>query len=86
MKLANLRGGCFRIIQVAFLLILGLSIAGITSLTALLNHYAEGLPDVSKLRYFEPSETTRIYSADGTLIAPLFKETRTWTPYDKSPP
>lgn len=86
MKLASLRGGCFRLFQVTFLLILGLSIAGITSLTALLNHYAEGLPDVSKLRYFEPSETTRIYSADGKLIATLFKENRTWTPYDKMSP
>jgi 1A family penicillin-binding protein len=85
-KLASLRGGCFRIIQVSFLLLLGLSIAGITSLTALLNHYAEGLPDVAKLRYFEPSETTRIYSADGKLIATLFKENRTWTPYDKMSP
>lgn len=86
MKLSSLRGGCFRFVQVIFLLILGLSIAGITSLTALLNHYAEGLPDVSKLRYFEPSETTRIYSADGKLIATLFKENRTWTPYDKMSP
>jgi len=85
-KLANLRGGCFRIIQVTFLLILGLAIAGVTSLTALLNHYAEGLPDVSKLRYFEPSETTRIYSADGKLIGTLFKENRTWTPYDQMSP
>ena len=85
-KLSSLRGGCFRFVQVIFLLILGLSIAGITSLTALLNHYAEGLPDVSKLRYFEPSETTRIYSADGKLIATLFKENRTWTPYDKMSP
>ena len=86
MRLTSLRGGCFRLFQVTFLLILGLSIAGITSLTALLNHYAEGLPDVSKLRYFEPSETTRIYSADGKLIATLFKENRTWTPYDKMSP
>ena len=86
MKLANLRGGCFRIIQVTFLLVLGLAIAGVTSLTALLNHYAEGLPDVSKLRYFEPSETTRIYSADGKLIGTLFKENRTWTPYDQMSP
>ena len=85
-KLASLRGGCFRIVQVSILLILGLAIAGITSLTALLNHYAEGLPDVAKLRYFEPSETTRIYSADGKLIATLFKENRTWTPFDQMSP
>lgn len=86
MKLNSLRGGCLRLIQVTFLLFLGLTIAAVTSLTALLNHYAEGLPDVAKLRYFEPSETTRIYSADGKLIATLFNENRTWTPFDQISP
>jgi len=86
MKAGNLRSGCFRLIQVFVLLFLGLTIAGVTSLTALLNHYAEGLPDVAKLRYFEPSETTRIYSSDGKLIATLFKENRTWTPFDQMSP
>lgn len=82
----KLASGCFRVFQVLALLVLGLVIAGVTSVSALLNHYAEGLPDVSKLRYFEPSETTRIYSADGKLIATLFKENRTWTPFDKMSP
>jgi len=74
------------LIQISLLLTLGVVIAGVTSVTALLNHYAEGLPDVAKLRYFEPSETTRIFSADGKVIATLFKENRTWTPYDQMSP
>lgn len=86
MKGANLRVGCLRFFQVAFLLLLGITIAGITAVTSLVNHYAEGLPDVAKLRYFEPSETTRIFSADGKLIGTLFKENRTWTPYEDISP
>ena len=82
----RLKGGCFQVLFVFSLVCLGLAIAGLTSVTSLLNHYAEGLPDVSKLRYFEPSETTRIYSADGKLIATLFKENRTWTPFDQFSP
>lgn len=85
-KLASLRLGCFRFLQIGCLLTIGLVIAGVTSVTALLNHYAAGLPDVSKLRYFEPSETTRIFSSDGKLIATLFKENRTWTPFDQISP
>lgn len=82
----NLGAGCLRLFQVGCLLSLGILIAGVTSVTALLNHYAEGLPDVAKLRYFEPSETSRIYSADGKLIATLFKENRTFTPYEEISP
>lgn len=66
-----------------FMGFLALLLAGGTALLVVLNHYAQGLPDVSRLRYYEPSETTRIYSADGQLIATLFKENRTWTPLDQ---
>lgn len=55
-------------------------------MVALLNHYAEGLPDVSNLRYYEPSETTRIYSSDGVPIATLFKENRTWLKLEEMSP
>lgn len=67
----------------SFMGFLAILLAGGTALLVVLNHYAQGLPDVSRLRYYEPSETTRIYSADGHLIATLFKENRTWTPLDQ---
>ena len=57
-----------------------------TAVVAMLNHFSQGLPDAGKLRYYEPSETTRIYSADGHLIATLFRENRTWTPIDEISP
>ncbi|MBI3928248.1 MAG: PBP1A family penicillin-binding protein [Armatimonadetes bacterium] len=68
------------------LLGLGFSLAAGTAAVAVLNHFSKGLPDVSRLRFYEPSETTRIYSADGQLIATLFKENRTWTPIDEVSP
>lgn len=36
-----------------------------------------GLPDVTKLNEYDPAQTTKIYAADGTLIATLFDENRT---------
>lgn len=44
-----------------------------------LDHYRAELPDVSTLTYYEPSLTTRIFAADGTLIGTLYRENRTWT-------
>ena len=78
--------GCFRLLLGTFLFSLAVCVAGATAMVALLNHYAEGLPDVSKLRYYEPSETTRIFSADGKPIATLFKENRTWTKLEDMSP
>ncbi|HEY3997303.1 MAG TPA: PBP1A family penicillin-binding protein [Candidatus Xenobia bacterium] len=52
---------------------------------SVVNQFSQNLPDVDKLRTYEPSETTNIYSADGKLIATLFKENRIWARFDKIP-
>lgn len=85
-KTAKARRGCFKFLLVIFLIGFGLVLAGATATVAVLNHFSKGLPDVSKLRHYEPSETTRIFAADGELIATLFKENRTWTPYEEISP
>ncbi|MFA5504143.1 MAG: PBP1A family penicillin-binding protein [Vulcanimicrobiota bacterium] len=36
-----------------------------------------GLPDVTKLAGYDPAQTTKIYSRDGTLVATLFDQNRT---------
>ncbi|MCR4783371.1 MAG: PBP1A family penicillin-binding protein [bacterium] len=59
-----------------FLVILAGCVAGYV----IINNYSKGLPDVSKLRQYEPAETTRLYSSDGQVIATLFRENRTWVP------
>lgn len=66
--------------------ILLLVIAGGVAGYVVINHYSKGLPDVSKLRQYDPAETTRIYSADGQVIATLFKENRTFVPLSKISP
>ena len=42
---------------------------------------SKDLPNVEKLKFYSPSETTRIYSSDGVLLYALFKENREWAPY-----
>ena len=82
----HLRRTLVKFLLWSFLGFLGLLVAGGTAALVVLNNYAKALPDVSRLRYYEPSETTRIFSADGQLIATLFKENRTWTPLEQISP
>ncbi len=81
-----MRTGCLKLLVFLFLVTLGLVVSSFTAGVALLNHFAEGLPDVTRLRAYEPSETTRIFAADGKQIASLYKENRTWTPLDHISP
>jgi penicillin-binding protein 1A len=82
----SFRRGCLQFMGCASVLCLAILLAGTTATVSMLNHYAEGLPDVSRLRYYEPSETTRIFSSDGKPIATLFKENRTWTKLEDMSP
>ena len=84
--MSRFKAGCLKLAVGGFLLCAAVCIAAATSLVALLNHYAEGLPDVSNLRFYEPSETTRIYSCDGVPIATLFKENRTYLKLEEMSP
>jgi len=51
----------------------------------LVQKYSKDLPDVRKLSHFEPSESSQIYSSNGTLIGVLFKENRIWVSIDDIP-
>ncbi|MGV8122354.1 MAG: PBP1A family penicillin-binding protein [Candidatus Xenobiia bacterium LiM19] len=51
----------------------------------LVQKYSKDLPDVRKLSRFEPSESSQIFSSNGTLIGVLFKENRIWVSIDDIP-
>ena len=45
-----------------------------------------GLPDVEKLGEYDPAQTTKIFSRDGTLIATLFDQNRTPVGFEEIDP
>ncbi len=47
--------------------------------------YSEKLPDISAIEAYRPSETTKIYSSDGQLLANFFVENREIVPFSKIP-
>lgn len=75
--------GCLVIVMATLLMFACGTVALVGFAFALVSRYSQNLPDVERLRSYQPSETTRVYAADGSLIATLFKENRTWVPIEK---
>lgn len=80
------RKGCLRWLILLFLLFLGALVAAFIVGYSVVRHFSKGLPDVSALKGYEPSQTTRIYSSQGELIATLFKENRTYSKFEDIQP
>ncbi len=47
--------------------------------------YSRNLPDISRLADYQPESSTRIFARDGTLLASVFKENRTYVPLSRIP-
>lgn len=78
--------GCLGFLIAVLLFGFGITLTVAAATQAILLHFGKGLPDVSTLSYYEPAQTTKIFSSDGQLIGTLFKENRTWTPLDQISP
>jgi penicillin-binding protein 1A len=80
------RRGCFRWLLLLGLLALGSVFAVAIVGFSVVQHFSKGLPDVGRLKGYEPSQTTRIYASGGELIATLFKENRTYSKIEEIAP
>lgn len=60
-------------------------IVGIAAVALTLNYYSRDLPDYSQLKNYEPPIITRIYAADGGLLAEYAEEKRVFVPIQKMP-
>ena len=63
--------GCFVAFGIAFLVIL---------------HYSVGLPDYEQLAVYKPPVTSRLYAADGSVLAEYATEKRIFVPVEDIPP
>ena len=59
-----------------------LALLGFVGLTSVYWHFSKDLPDVANLEHDRPSQTTRLLSSDGTVIATLHAENRIWVDLD----
>lgn len=60
---------------------------GITSIAILFWHYGadDHLPNITKLDDYRPNQVVRVLSSDGEAVGEIYKERRTFVPYDKMP-
>jgi penicillin-binding protein 1A len=68
----------------AILVVVGIVLAGGAGLY-LYMHYSADLPDHEQLQAYEPPVTTRLYAADGRLLAEYAKEKRVYVPISAMP-
>lgn len=48
--------------------------------------YSRNLPDISRMADYQPDRATRFFARDGTVLASVYKENRTWAPISRIPP
>lgn len=60
-------------------------IAGAISLALVIKHYSRGLPDYMQLTHYNPSTITRLYAANGKMIAEYAEEKRLYVPIEAIP-
>jgi penicillin-binding protein 1A len=61
-------------------------LAALVVLYGAYRHYAADLPDIAGLKTYEPPVMSRVFAADGSLIAELASERRIFAPFDAIPP
>jgi penicillin-binding protein 1A len=66
-----------------FVLIVVLFFAGL--IAGIVAAYSRNLPDISRLADYQPESSTRIFARDGTLLASVYKENRTYAPLARIP-
>ncbi|MGB8266054.1 MAG: PBP1A family penicillin-binding protein, partial [Candidatus Velthaea sp.] len=61
----------------------GLLFAGICA--GLITSYSRDLPDINRMADYQPSRSTQVFARDGSLLANLYTQNRTWVSIDKIP-
>lgn len=65
--------------------LMSLGIFGAVAVALVFEHYAKDLPSIEKLAQYSPAVVTRLYAADGRLLAEYAKEKRIFVPLKAIP-
>jgi penicillin-binding protein 1A len=70
---------------IALLTILSLGIAACGLAGGILYYFSQDLPELNKLKHYEPSQATRVYSDDHRVIGQFYIEKRVFVPLGEMP-
>ena len=74
-----------RLFRWLLITVAALSVAGAAGLAGVLIYYGRDLPDSSQLADYQPPVTTRVYAADGQLMAQYATQNRIFVPIEAIP-
>ena len=66
-----------------FAIFLALGSVGVVA--GIVASYSNDLPDINRMADYQPSRSTRVFARDGSLLANLYRQNRTWVTIDKIP-
>ena len=75
-----------RVLATLFSALLLLIVAIVVAGSVIVYRYGKDLPDIRQLATYEPAVTSRVYSADGRLLAEYAAEKRVFVPIGSIPP
>ncbi len=70
--------GLFVLVVFAVLLVVGVVAGVVTS-------YSKDLPAINRMADYQPSRSTQVFARDGTLLANLYRQNRTWVTIERIP-
>jgi penicillin-binding protein 1A len=80
------RGGTFGRFVRGFLIVCVFGLLLVAGVVAgIIASYSRNLPDINRMADYQPSRSTRVFARDGSQLANLYRENRTWVGIDKIP-
>ncbi|MFN2459335.1 MAG: transglycosylase domain-containing protein [Candidatus Velthaea sp.] len=58
---------------------------GVGVVAGIVTSYSKNLPDINRMADYQPSRSTRVFARDGSLLANLYTQNRTWISIGKIP-
>ncbi len=74
-----------RIVKTVAVLVLFAVLLFVGIVAGIVASYSRNLPDINRMADFQPSRSTRVFARNGTQLANLYRENRTWVPIDRIP-
>ncbi len=77
--------GVWTFVRVVFVLAFFAVLLAVGVVAGIVTSYSKDLPAINRMADYQPSRSTRVFARDGTLLANLYRQNRTWVPIDKIP-
>src|SRR6202165_1437623 len=72
-------------LPICAVIVVFIALASVGVVAGIVASYSNDLPDINRMADYQPSRSTRVFARDGSLLANLYRQNRTWVTIDKIP-